>query len=472
MKNKFFFGRFIKSSAIFFVGTVLSKLIAVVMLPLYTSYIPTNDMGYYDLSLTYITIITSLFFIDIWVAILRYMYDRDGASENKASIVKSGFVIFAVSSIFYLMIAVIINNIFEIKGIFWITLYGLTHNLSTLFAYCARGYGKNIAFSISGIINTCINILSNIICIIYLSMGYEALYISGIIGYIAQVVFLSICTDTVRDVIKGHFDKNVMNSMFKYSLPLCVNSISYWLLTSFNRTIVNQVYGNSISGLFAIGSKFGMLINLVTTCFTLAWQDLSFSAENNMKPNEKGRFYSKACNAYAVVLCICMIILLPGIKLIFPILVHSSYAESESTIPLFLGVAIISAASTFIGNVFYAIKDTKSIFYSMVAAALLNLAIGYPMIVNWGMNGANIAVILGYGLNIAIRSIILNKKLQFTLSYKIFFLIILIIISSLIYIYYNKTVNIIWILFITMIIIFTLRKNIIRIIHIIKDLTK
>ncbi len=468
MENKSSLGRFIKSSIIFFVGTVLSKLISVVMLPLYTSYIPTDDMGYYDLSLTYVTIATSLLFIDIWVAILRYMYDGgDNSEDKKASIIKSGFVIFLVSSGLYLAVAGCIAAFFEVKGILWITLYGLTHNLCTLFAYCTRGYGKNMDFSISGIINTCTNILCNIICIVYLSMGFEALYISGIIGYLAQVIYLSIRTSTMKAVFCGRFDKAVMSGMFKYSLPLCVNSVSYWLLTSFNRTIVNVVYGDSVSGLFAIGSKFGMLINLVTTCFTLAWQDLSFSAENEMDAHEKGRFYSKACNSYGLVLGVGMMLLLPVVKLMFPILVHESYAESENTIPLFLGVAIISAISTFIGNVFYAIKDTKSIFYSMVAAAALNLAIGYPLIVKFGMNGANIAVVLGYTLNIAIRGIILKKKLRFSLSYKLPVMVAAIVICSMVFIYGNLIVNLIWLLPVLVGALLVFKKDIARIIRMI-----
>ena len=204
MESKSSLGRFIKSSLIFFVGTVLSKLISVVMLPLYTSNIPTDDMGYYDLTLTYITIVTSLLFIDIWVAILRYMYDSDEKTgDKKASIIKSGVAIFGISSLLYLGVAGILAIFFEIRGLLWITLYGLTHNLSTLFAYCSRGYGKNVDFSLSGIINTVVNILTTIICFNVFEMGFEALYIAGILGYIAQVMFLSLRTETLKAIFCG-----------------------------------------------------------------------------------------------------------------------------------------------------------------------------------------------------------------------------------------------------------------------------
>ncbi len=482
MENKSSIGRFIKSSAIFFVGTVLSKLISILLLPVYTSNVPTADMGYYDLSLTYITIVTSLLFIDIWVAILRYMYDcKEENGDKKSTVIKSGMAIFGISSLLYFAVAGVLAIFFEVRGLLWIALYGITHNLSTLFAYCARGFGKNVDFSAAGIINTLINILTTILCFNVFGMGFEALYIAGILGYISQVIYLSVRTDTLKSLFLGKFDKAIMSSMFKYSLPLCVNSISYWLLTSLNKTILNAVYGDSISGIFAIGSKFGMLINLVTTCFTLAWQDLSFSAENELEGEKKGKFYSSACNAYALVLCACTVVMLPAIKLVFPILVDASYAQSEATIPLFLCVAIISAISTFIGNVFYAIKDTKSIFYSMVAAALLNLAIGYPLISMFGpdtalgtsvdgaeligMNLANVAVILGYTLNIIIRAIILNKKMKFKLSPKIILFILATAVSSIIFALCGFIINAVWFVVTAAGCLFMFRKYILQVLN-------
>ena len=47
---------FAKSSAIFFIGNVLSKMTIFLLLPLCTRTIPPDDYGYYDLSITYIAI--------------------------------------------------------------------------------------------------------------------------------------------------------------------------------------------------------------------------------------------------------------------------------------------------------------------------------------------------------------------------------------------------------------------------------
>ena len=53
--------RFLKNSGVFFLGSVVSKAAMLMMLPLYTYYVDSADLGYYDLSTTCITLSEPLF---------------------------------------------------------------------------------------------------------------------------------------------------------------------------------------------------------------------------------------------------------------------------------------------------------------------------------------------------------------------------------------------------------------------------
>lgn len=430
--------RFIKSSGIFFVGSVLSKAISILMLPLYTNRIPTSDMGYYDLSLTYITIATSFLFFDIWVAILRYMYDSDSA-ENKATSIKSGLVIFTISSSLYLLMGVIFAFIFNPDAIIWILMYGLFQNITNLFSFCIRGFQKNKEFSISGIIGTIVTVIVNLVLILGFNIGFESLYIAAVLGYIAQSLYLLLVGGIFESLKQGRFDREVTISMFKYSLPLCLNSIAYWVLTSLNRVVLNSIYGNEANGIYAIGNKFSFVIGLITTCFTYAWQDLSFSKANE---KEVGTFYSNATVMYFKVLLLCTSLALPVIKIAFPILVDSGYSDAEITIPLFLIVSAISAVSTFIGNIFYAIKETKIIFISMVVSAITNVLLSNYLITNYYINGANISVLISFIVNIIIRCIVLYKRISFKLDKSILYMLIPLAYSSFIFVKFNWKLNV------------------------------
>ena len=404
--------RFIRSSGVFFIGSVLSKAISILMLPLYTNRIPTQDMGYYDLSLTYITIATSFLFFDIWVAILRYMYDGKSKAEQ-ATAIKSGFSIFAASSAIYWILGLLFTWLFHPDAIVLILLCGLSQNIANLLCFCVRGFQKNKEFAISGIVNTLVTVLVNLLLILGFGMGYRSLYLAAMAGYAAQAVYLLIFGGIFSCLKLGRFDSAVAKSMFRYSLPLCLNSIAYWVLTSLNRIVLNGVYGNDANGIYAIGNKFSFVIGLITTCFTYAWQDLSFS-----KADERGvgLFYSQASTMYAKVMLLCTALALPAIKVAFPILVGEAYRSAEITIPLFLTVAAVSAVSTFIGNIFYAIKETKTIFISMVISAVTNVALCLPLIKYLHINGANLSVLISFTVNILVRCVVLRKKIGYRLD--------------------------------------------------------
>ena len=68
---------FLRTSAIFFVGSILSKIIIFIMLPIYTKYLLTDEYGYFDVSNTYITIITWVVFLELSPAIVKFLLKNE-----------------------------------------------------------------------------------------------------------------------------------------------------------------------------------------------------------------------------------------------------------------------------------------------------------------------------------------------------------------------------------------------------------
>ena len=407
--------RFVRSSGIFFLGNILSKIISFFLLPIYTRYIAVDDMGYYDVSVAYTNMAISVVFFEIWSAVLRYMYDKDTV-EGKYSAAKSGGTIFLASALVYAAGFTFFGSVLKISHWELIALQGFAQCAVSFYTFSARGLNHNVDFAVSGILSVLTSAGVNILLIVYYHKGFTAMYYGYIISALVQIIYLEMRTGLFRGVRKTIWDKAETGKMLLYALPLCVNTVSYWAMTGFNRLAVNWLMGNSANGILAIGNKFGTLITLVTTCFTYAWQDLSFSKAKDT--DTRSEFYSQACNTYARFLFCGMLLLIPVCHIAFNIMITNPvYAEAESTIPLFLLVSVLSAISTFIGNVFYAVKDTKTIFFSTITSALINMAIVFPAIKLWGMNGANIAACVGFICNTLIRTIILHKKIGFAFNY-------------------------------------------------------
>lgn len=407
--------RFIKSSGIFFLGNILSKAISFFMLPIYTGYIAVEDMGYYDVSMTYTNMVVSIVFFEVWSAVLRHMYDRESV-EDKYCSAKSGGVIFVASTVVYVVVFIIAGSLMKITHWELIAVQGLVQCVVSFYTFSVRGLKRNSDFAISGILSVLMNASMNILLIVYLHQGFTSMYYSYIFGACVQIIYLEIRTHLLRGILKAAWDKAETKRMFLYALPLCVNTVAYWMMTGFNRLVINWKMGDAANGILAVGNRFGTLITLVTMCFTYAWQDLSFSKAKD--ESIRAKFYSTACNTYTRFLFCGMLLLVPLCHIAFDVMIKNPvYAESEATIPLFLLVGVLSAISSFIGNVFYAIKDTKTIFVSTVASALINAAIVFPAVSLWGLEGSNIAASIGFLCNMLIRTLILKKKIGFSYHY-------------------------------------------------------
>ena len=130
--------RFIRSSGIFFFGNILSKVISFFMLPIYTGYIAVEDMGYYDVSVTYANMVVSIVFFEIWSAVLRYMYDRDSV-DGKYRSAKSGGIIFSASAAIYTVGFVAVGLVAKISHWELIAFQGLAQCMVSFYTFSVRG---------------------------------------------------------------------------------------------------------------------------------------------------------------------------------------------------------------------------------------------------------------------------------------------------------------------------------------------
>ena len=62
---------FVKSFGLYFLGNILSKIIMFILLPVYTDYLPPEELGYYDVANTYLNLLVTFLFVDIYVGIMQ-----------------------------------------------------------------------------------------------------------------------------------------------------------------------------------------------------------------------------------------------------------------------------------------------------------------------------------------------------------------------------------------------------------------
>ncbi len=406
------FWKFIKSSGIFFVGTVMTKLISFLLLPLYTSYINPTDYGIYDLNLSYIMFFCSVLYFDIWSGIMRFMYDFEGEDRKKP--ISSGIAIFLCSTVMYCATLAVFLPRMHVQYPIWLALYGALMNAQTLVGYIARGYGKNVLYTASGIVGSFVTIMFNIILLVWMKMDYSALIIASCIGFLANILIIVLGVKEPHAFSLKYFDRKLFKEMFIFSLPLCVNSVAYWFLTSYNRLVVDAQLGPEVNGYYAIAGRFGSMITLFTTCFQMAWQELSFS--KTARNDNLGTFYTVAINNYVKCMGAGLVVLIPMIYVIYPLLVNESYDVGKALVPIYLFGTILSTISTFLGNSFTAIKKNNLLFYTMAAGSIANVICIHLLINVVGLQASNIALMVGFFVSCLTRLLIFKKHVDIKLE--------------------------------------------------------
>lgn len=452
--------RFVKTTIIYFLGNVLTRMISFLMLPVYTKYIVPSDFGYYDLTIAYITFFSSVLFLDIWSGIMRFMFDYK-ETDYKRHVILNGVFIFLGSMALYTLLTITLGVVFNINYIMWIYLYGALLCTQTLFAYIARGYGKNLRFAISGLIGTLVMVSCNILFLVFLKADYSALYISACIGYIIQIVILNSQVKIFKRDFLKNFDKALTKKLLLYSLPLAINSAAYWFLTSYSRVIISTKLGIHENGLYAVAGKFPAALSIVTVCFTLAWQEMAY--EKGDADSNSGEFYSKASNLYLKFLGMGTLALIPLIYILFPFMVDVKYSEAADIIPMYMLATVTSIYSSFLSSIFGALKLTNIIFTSTLAGSLINVLLLHLLINPFGLPVVNIALFVGFLINDIIRLFVLNKQIELKIDFNFLILFAVgMLLTSYIYINFGIMQNLIVMLIIFIIVLFMFREFLTR----------
>lgn len=447
------FIKFAKTSGIYFFGTVLAKLVTMLLLRVYTEYIPAEDMGTYNVSINYVTFLCSVLYLDIWSGILRYFYDYH-TPEGQKKPINCGFAIFGISTAAYTVILVVFGQFVTVRYLPLIYLYGLMMNLQNLLGYVARAYGKNVLYASAGLLNSFVTAALNVVLIVGLHMDYSALYLAGCIGYLSNILLVGAGVKIWTLIRLSAFEKPLFVRMLRFSLPLCVNSAAYWFLTSYNSVAVSRMMGMEANGLYAVAIRFGSFISLFTSCFTMAWQEVSYAKEAESKES-LSQFYSSAVNAYLRFMGMGAAILLPFIWLIFPLMIADGYSEARNMVPLYILATIASSVSGFLGNIFTAMKKNGLLFYTTLAGSVVNILGVHFLIPRFGVQGASAALFLGFLTIIVFRILLLWNEVSIRINVR-FLLLLAVVLAVACGIYFYGDLKMNAVFFPTAIVLFLL----------------
>ena len=408
--------RFIKTAGTYLVGNVLSKLVAVFLLPIYTAYLSPAEYGTYDVAISVLNIVMPIAFVQIWDGMYRFVFDCDNDDE-KYGVVTNSLVVCAFGTCIFtaacLFAAPFLGNLWS--PFMW--LYGLTLSLQYEASYMARSFFRNALFSVSGVTNALVAALLNIVLICHFGWGVESIYLSAALGNVVQIAMICSSLKVLRHVKLSSVNWGLVIRMAKFSMPLCLTSLSFWLFNGFTKVAISFFLGTADNGLYGVVTRFTAAITMVSSVVQFAWNETSYLMAKNER---RTAAYRSACRLLLWVLLAVSTVFPYVVKLVFPFFVSDSYAAAASLLPAAtLGVMLNSYAS-FLSTIFATERMTSPILVSTLIGAAINIIATPLAIVSSGLMGGIWALAASYAAMALLRIVVLRSRLGISIGLRAF----------------------------------------------------
>ncbi len=273
----------------FAIGSFGSKLLVIILVPLYTSALSPDQFGIVDLIAQTANILIPIFTLTISEAALRFGMDAKDDFEKKKVYTVSLTVAFAGLALMAVIFPVL-SKLSYLKGFSLILyIYVWTSSLRQINMFFTRAMKKVKLFAVDGVICTLTMLIFNIVFLLKFKWGIIGYLLAIILSDLISSLFLFTGGRLWRYISLRAIDLSFAKSMVKYSAPLMSATLLSLVTSISDRFVIRYFHGDYMAGINAIAYKIPTILTTVFTMFSQAW-NMSAIAENNS--SERESFYT------------------------------------------------------------------------------------------------------------------------------------------------------------------------------------
>lgn len=388
-------------SSIYGLGTIISRIVAFILLPLYTRYLTPADYGILEAIDITSAMIGLVVTVGISRALSRFYYVSDNQNDRNCVVSTTIFTYFAIA-LFFLPVLIyganpLANLLFNsdqfgtfLRISFISLLLGGLVDTSMMYLRLMK---KPVIFISLTTVRLILLISFNLLFIVYYKMGLIGILYSSLI---VRAFFAVVLTSAILWKVNFAFSVSKSIDLLKYGLPMIPSSLANIAVKQSDKFFILYIMSVSDMGIYSLSLKFGNAIHsLMTVPFNLAYIPRRFEIMNHKDAKET---YKKIFTYYMFFITYSSLVLSLLIPEILQVMVTSEFQNAGTIIPLVtFSMIIFGAHYHFDFGILYS-KKTKYLAYINLVSAVLNIGLNYSMIRNYGLFGAvwSAIMILGF----------------------------------------------------------------------------
>lgn len=410
------YGELIKNIFVFAIGALGSKFTMFFLVPLYTNVLSDVEYGIADLVFTVGQLLVPVISLAIFNGLLRYGLEPE---QHREDVWKCASIIFILGSVIMIMITPLISLYKPISKWSWyVCIYTILCFFSqNVFVYL-KVKEKNIWYSVLNICQALLLVLCNCVFLIKFKLGIQGYLLSSLISTGITALLATFIGGTIKDLSIARYDKCLMKKMVYYSIPFIFNDISWWIIRSSDKVMIEWIIGGTYLGLYTAASKIPSFVTVFTSIFSQAWV---LSSIKEYDSTNDTNFYSEVFQFFSVVIFGVCIFVIALIKPFMSIYVGDKFFEAWKYVPLLIVSAAFAAVVSFTSSLYGAMKKSKNIMSTTLIAGGINVIINYIFINLCGVWGALVGTVIAYSVVAVLRLLDIRRYININYNLPMFF---------------------------------------------------
>ncbi len=389
-----------KHTAVYAIGNIVSKIVGIILIPVYTNeiYLSNTDFGALTLLEAGAQLMIGVMSLSMTSSLTRWYWDKrylhiqksiffTTMSFSVALIVPFAFLLVLLgpmlsdlmfqSETFTLLIKLTIISA---------SLQVLNNQIMTL----AKIQSRSLLFSFVNSLKFIVSLGLIVYGVVYKGKGLDAIWMASVM--VEGLAFIGLMPYVVRNC-ELKFQKGMLMDMLNYGFPLMLASVSSVILLVTDRFMINSKSGLVDTGIYGLGYRIANTLRLVVTASVMA--ALAPDRMKKMNDPDNGRFYAKALLYSGFVFAVlALAISLFSYEIIVIFAKSEVYYDAQYVVPfiavaLFFGILKDNAVT---GLSIY--KKTKIIGGLISLTVFLNIGLNLMLIPLLNIYGAALATVL------------------------------------------------------------------------------
>jgi O-antigen/teichoic acid export membrane protein len=386
--------RLASQSLIYGLGGLISRVLSVLLLPLYTSYLHGRDYGRVETLTALTAVLVVLLRLGLSSAFFRFYFDSTDVAD-RVRVVRTSFWFTMGSATFGLAAGWIAaqpiadalslghDQAWLVRAAFvglWAQLN--YEQLSSLF----RVEERPVLFTAASIANLLVTVAATVVLVVHFHQRAMGVIVGNWIGTLAVYLVL---LGYRRYQLGLQFDRRLFRAMNRFGMPLVPAQLAIWTLNFADRVFIAKFHGQTEVGHYSIGVRIASATLLLLTAFRLAWPAFAYSIEDE---GEAKRTYGFVLTYVLFVTCwVSMALALLAPWVVRLLTRRPEFYEGSRVVGLLSFSAAAWGAYTVVAIGIGRARFTQFNWIVSGAAALINFGLCFALVPPYGMIGAAIA---------------------------------------------------------------------------------